>query len=301
MRSIQDVGTEILNNHPAKFYIMVGTEYGIKCKYLSQLKSFYDDRQVEVSCVSDVFNIMKKRHILPLQPTLYVVRYDEDFIHSLNDKISSKISKLNIVGTLVCIYDNKYNSKLNKYLSEYTVSIDSVSPKFLEKYLHQEFPELSDRFIKIAISSSSDYGQARNICRAMDCIDERKFYNLSDIQIAKLFGYQESNLESQIRLGVASRNFNYLASILDTVENLDSLFYIVIQVLIDLDKLKDSKYASSDIKDCISFWTSQDIYNMFCNCYHLLQLSRSISLDVKSILIMLFGLLPMSPIPILEV
>ena len=41
MLSIQDVGTEILNNNPGKFYIFGGTEYGIKCKYFDIIMTHY--------------------------------------------------------------------------------------------------------------------------------------------------------------------------------------------------------------------------------------------------------------------
>ena len=41
MLSVQDVGTQILGGNPGKFYVLCGTEYGIKKKYIDVLNSYY--------------------------------------------------------------------------------------------------------------------------------------------------------------------------------------------------------------------------------------------------------------------
>lgn len=41
MISIQDVGKQILSGCPSTFYVMVGTEYGVKCRYIQSLTNHY--------------------------------------------------------------------------------------------------------------------------------------------------------------------------------------------------------------------------------------------------------------------
>ena len=104
MLTIQEVGTEILGNTPKKFYIFGGTEYGIKCKYIDIMKEHYGKFK-ECQSVNEIIKLMSTRHFIPLEPTLYIIRYDEEFLSSLSDDTEKQIDKLNIVGTVVCIYE----------------------------------------------------------------------------------------------------------------------------------------------------------------------------------------------------
>ena len=107
---------------------------------------------------------MQKKHIIPIQPKLYVIRYDDNFISSLDAQSEYTIKNLNIIGTVVCIYeDDKHQSKLDKYLSNYTVQIPSVDIRFMTKYLHDDFPKLSDNVIDIVCNITSNYNIAYNM------------------------------------------------------------------------------------------------------------------------------------------
>lgn len=300
MRTIQEVGTEILTNNPKSLYIMVGTEYGVKMKYINLLKDLYGCLK-EFPDVESVLNIMNRKHIIPLVPCVYVVRYDETFVSSLNEVVKKKIQNTNVIGTIVCIYENdKHTSKLDKYLPEYTVSVDSVSDKYLEKYLHQDFPGIADRFVNIAIKYSNDYNQAQNMCRAMKSVSADKLYKFSDEEIASLFGHSDLSSDMQIRTGVAARNFKYLIDVLDNLDNLDNIYYVLLQTLIELDKLKNGGYVQSDLKAYVDNWKREDIYYMFVNVYSELKRSRTYQIDTKSSLILLFSMLQFNTIPYLE-
>lgn len=301
MRTIQEVGTEILTKDPQKLYVMVGPEYGIKMKYVKLLKEFYGELK-EVPTVKEVLNMMSKKHLVPIKPCVYIVRYDESFVQSLNEAVRKRIQQLNILGTLVCIYDNaKHAAKLDKFLPEYTVSVDTVNSKYLEKYLHQDFPGIADRFVNIAIECSSDYGQAQSMCRAMKCINPADLYKLSDSAIGELFGHHSTSTESQLRKGIAARNFKYLVSVIDGLEDMSNVYYVILQTMIDLDKLKDSKYGQSDIRDYAKNWTREDIYHMFTHTYAELKKSRTYSMDISLSVIYLFSLLQFTKVPSLEV
>ena len=68
MGSIQDVGMEIFKRSPKKFYVFCGSEYGIKLKYLENLKDFYDGHYESYDSVQDVLDLMKVKRIIPLVP-----------------------------------------------------------------------------------------------------------------------------------------------------------------------------------------------------------------------------------------
>lgn len=302
MRSIQDVGLEILQGNPKHFYVFVGSEYGIKCRYLDILRNHYKE-YVEFQKVSDILSIMRTKQLIPLKPTLYVVRYDEEFLSGLNSSTQDYIKSTKIVGTIVCLYeDSKHATKVDKFLSDYTVYINSVSRQFVEKYLQTDFPNLPKRFISLSATGSNNYGQAKQMCLAMSNADIKELEHLSDEAVLKIFGYVEQSVESEIRKGVASRNFVYLTDVIDRYDgDIDSILYAVLSTMVELDKIFGNKYADSDIREYVKQWTRADIYYMFCHGYNELKKLRSISVDGKNRIIYLFSLLQFERIPAMEV
>lgn len=303
MRNIQEVGLEILGKTPKSFYVFTGPEYGIKMKYIETLKELYG-KLVEADSVSSVLSTMKTKHIIPLQPSVYVVRYDEDFISSLNEKTESVINQCKIIGTVICIYDQpKHSTKVAKYLPNLSVSIDSVNSTYIEKYLHSDFPKLNDRFIKIASTICKDYNQAKNLCRCMIQGPLDDMYKLSDDEIVSMFGFNDCSTEAAIKQGIASRNFNYLIQMLDTFDgDFQTILYTTLSTMIELDKCMDNRGSQSTLSKYSKLWNREDVYYMFMNTYEALKKSRTYAItDIKEIIIWLFSLLKFNPIPSKEV
>lgn len=298
MRSIQDVGLEVLNNNPASFYVFTGPEYGIKMKYIDMMKEHYGDMK-EAKSVKELIDFMSTRHFIPLKPTVYVVRYDEEFISSLSNQVANKIKKTNIAGTIVCLYDSdKHEAKLDKYLGDYTVRLDAVNTVFKIKYLHSDFPKLPDKLIHLAAEHGHDYQDAKNMCSCMNTIPPELLFAMSDDEIIRLFGKSDEQTEAQIKIGVASRNFRVL---IDAINNypgeLDGVLYTILSTMIELEKLLGNKYTQSDLRDYVERWNYKDVYNMFMNTYEEVKKLRSYATDVESSLIYLFGLLKFAEIP----
>lgn len=303
MRTIQEVGLEIFNNNPAPLYFFVGSEIGIKEKYIEIIRDYYGD-SVSANSLTDLFKMMKTRHLVPLKPKLYVVRYDDEFISTLNDKTAKDISNINIVGTIVAIYENsKISTKLDKYLSNYTVPVERVADNFVESYLQQDFPELNKRYIEIAVKHSTNYGQAKNICKSLSSCDRKHLSKMTDEQIADLVGYTRLSTETQIKYGLASRNIPYLMNVIDEFDGeVDSIIYTMLSTLIELEKINGRKYTDSDLKEYSKCWDLEDIYNMFMQCYTCLKTLRSASVsEPKNILYYIASLLAYRPIPGVEV
>ena len=302
MLSIQEVGTQIFEKKPQSFYVMNGVEYGIKLKYIDMIAELYGGRKEEIPKVADILSIMSKKRIIPLQPTVYIVRYDDEFMSSLNETTAKKIASCKIVGTIVAIYSNpKYTSKLDKYLPQYSVSIDAVNKNFILKYLKTDFPDLPDRFVTLACNMCTDYYHGKIICNAMQTVKSNALYELSDIELKSFFGVDNVKSDAEVRVGVASRNFAYLLSVLEDYEGqLDRFVYAILSTVIDIEKLLRDKRVQSDIREYVSGWTLEDVYNMFMNAYGELMKLRSISQNPENSIIYLISLLQFSRIPSIE-
>ena len=300
MLTIQDVGTEILNNNPRNFYVFGGTEYGIKKKYLSILKNHYGKLE-EYPNVESILSMMSVNHLIPLEPAVYVVRYDEEFVASISESFAKNIGSTNIIGTIICIYESdKHFNKIAKFLPNNSVRIDSVSTNFMIKYLHSDFPHLPDKLINLSAKHCENYNDAQNMCKSMSAIEPERFFELTDSQILSLFGKSYVVSIDSLKIAIATKNFKYLARSLDLYDNYSDIFYAILSTMIELEKVLSSKNSQSDFKEYAKYWFEPDVYNMFMLTYNELQKIRTYASDEKSSLIYLFGLMLFKKIPSVE-
>lgn len=297
MVPIQTIGSEILSNNPKSFYIFGGVEYGIKFKYMKQLEAHYGAK-VETTSASDILNLMKQKRLLPLPPKLYVVRYDTDFISSLSDKTAEMISKINISGTIVCLYeDPKHLTKCNKYLPNCTTEFTNINPKFIEKYLISDYPQLPQSAIHTITSILHDYMSCYYICNSLSML------NLSEDEITS--EYIISNFvnnyvgRNKFRYSFAARDIRSCLSILDHGDIDYNYAYItMLSTLLDIEKLLCKYNSKSDLSRYAKCWDAKDIYHMFLNVESELEKSRNFSeYDLYNGLVYLLGLLIFRPIP----
>lgn len=300
MLDIQTVGSEILGNTPRKFYVFTGSEYGVKCKYLAALTKYYG----ECKCVPSVFEILKfmnGHHLIPVTPKLYVVRYDEEFLKSLDNNVANNIESSNISGTIVCIYeDSRSISKLDKYIPNYTVDISGIESRFMVKYIHADFPNLPDRLVELCVKFSKNYYQAQNIARCMSYCNVNELFELSDSELSYIFGVDNVQTDNAARISIASRNFQRICSLIESYPNIDQLMYTILNTLVELEKIHYNKYCSSILREYSGLWTLEDIYNMFMQTYQKLQDSRLVSIDLEDNVVYLAALMQFKHIPSLE-
>lgn len=298
MQSIQVVGSDILTGKPKKFYIFGGSEYGIKCSYLSMLQKYYHGHVSESESAMEVIHMLSRKRLVPIPPSLYIIRYDDEFVSSVSEKSAELIKNCDIPGTVVCLYESeKQLMKLDKYLPDFTVTIDAVSKHFIEKYLSNDFPQLDERLRKVCATISENYGQAKNLCRSI-CMAPDKVAELDDETIAYIFGFSRTSQSSQIRAGVASRNSSYLLSILDNYEDTyDSVLYTMLSTMLELEKLLTNNRAQSDIRQYANRWTLKDMYYYFHHVYNAIKKLRSTTSDGYAIVIYLASLLAFREIP----
>lgn len=274
MLTIQELGLSIMGDSPKNFYVLGGSEYGIKDKYIEILISKVGPK-LEYETVMDVINLMSGYHIIPLEPKVYVVRYDKTFLSAVTKELAEQLLSLDIIGTLVLIYeDSKDLNKLDKVFPDNTASIDPIDVKHMIKYLKSDFPELDDKSIGYAAKHSANYYQAKNICRCLDCIKDRVI--LSEKQIVSLFGIQTTYSTDAVQEAVASQNFNALVYIAEHYESdPQNILYQILRTMIELDKIQSSKYSNSPLKRYAKNWTAPDIYYMFNHTYDAIKSLRS--------------------------
>lgn len=274
MLSIQDIGLSILGDHPGKFYILGGVEYGVKDKYIEILTSKIGPK-IEYATVAEVIDLMSRYHIIPLEPQVYVVRYDKSFVSGINKDLADTVQSLDIIGTLVLVYeDAKDLTKLNKWFPENTASIDAVDIKHKCKYLKSDFPELDPKTIEAVAKHALNYYHAKNICGCLNVL--RKDQILSEKQIMQLFGLSLSYTADDVQVAIASRNFNALIYIADHYDgDLQNLLYQILRVMVELDKCFDSKYCNSPLKNYTKNWSRADVYYMFNHTYEMIKSLRA--------------------------
>ena len=296
MLSIQEVGLSILGDNPKNFYILGGSEYGIKDKYIEILVSKIGAK-LEYETVSEVINLMSKHHIIPLQPQVYIVRYDKDFVSKAKD-LSAKVLSLNIVGTLVLIYeDEKDITKLDKSFPDNTAVISAIDIKLMQKYLKSDFPELNKQTIEYAAKNAFNYYQAKSICRCLNAVRDKIV--LSEKQMVALFDIQPNYSNNDVQVAVASRNFNALVYIAEHYDgDLQNILYQILRVMIELDKVQSSRYSNSPLKEYAKNWKPADIYWMFNHTYEAIKSLRSgYTVEVKDLITYLGALMVFKNIP----
>lgn len=302
MLSIQDVGKEILSGSPRKFYALLGEGWGVKSRYLDILRQHYKSC-FEYPQVSEVLELFRVKRLVPNPPSLYIVRYDELFLSELNDSKAAELLKLKISGTVVCIYDSsKAYTKFEKFLPNNSVVITTVSPQFVKRYLHSDFPNLADNFIDLAVSISADYGEAKNMCRAMAVVDPGKLVRHTKVELSNIFGYSNQFSDDQIKQAIAARDFNFLCKVAYACsDDPDKVLYNILYTMIELEKLVCNPRSQSDLRPYMKQWNIFDIYNMYVNTYEEIRKLRSMSsYNPQNSLVYLFGLLRYSPVPSVE-
>ena len=302
MISIQDLGISILSDSPKPLYFIGGDEYGVKQKYIAHLMQLYGEK-VEYGRIADVATLMNSRHLIPLKPKLYIVRYDEVFVSQIQS-LSTKLKPDKIIGTLVCLYsDSKHIDKIDKYFPEYTGVIDAVNPKFIEKYLTSDFPELDAKSIHLATQISANYSQALNVCRSLSNANPAKLAAMTEGSIAHTFGYVDDFTDNQFQHAVASRNFVTALRIVDGYQgDLDTLVYSILQTMIEMEKVLTSKYSNSEFNNYKSLWKLEDVFYLFDNAYHALaELRSNTATNAYSTIVYLLGLFTFATVPSKEV
>lgn len=300
MRSIQDVGAEILGMHPGKLYIFTGKNYGIKKKYIAKVKEAYGGKYLEVDNIEYLIKLSTTKRILPLQPTVYISRHDSKFVSDLSEKNKTTLDKINLPGTVIIVYDDtKQCDKVEKYLSDNCVRFEDISPNVVKKYLVKDYPNIPESIIDYIIGKSADYARCDTICQQLNELNTSEITGLSDAEISKIFYMSSEYSQDKLKAAVIHRNSDYLFRYFESGNDISDFPYIIFGALVDIEKeLSGKLYRNSD--NISKSWTFNDVYNLYDITYRLFIKSRSETIDIKNMMCLIVSLLRYNPIPAWE-
>ena len=304
MLTIQELGLSIMGDSPKNFYVLGGSEFGIKEKYIDILVSKIGTRVEHTSAV-DLITSMEKKQLIPIPPSVYVIRYDKLFLSKLSEKngeLAQRISKCKINGCIVLIYEADSDvNKCDKYFPQNTAIVNHIDNKFVIKYLKTDFPELKDEYCNIAAKVSYDYYQAKNIARCLYAIQDK--CSLNEGQVKYLFGLDTTYKDSDLMLAIANRDFSSLVYMSEHFDgDIQNIFYTILRTMIELDKCLDNKYTQSPLQKASKLWTRYDVYWMFNHTYEALkQLRSGYATDPSVYIVYLAALLRFNQIPDLKI
>lgn len=301
MLSIQEIGLSIMGDSPKNLYFLGGTEYGIKEKYIDILEGKVGSK-VEYSSILDIIALMRKHHIIPLEPHVYVVRYDKVFLTKLSKELSDTVLNTHIIGTIVALYEeDSAVSKLDKFFPNNIGVINTIDSKHMAKYIKSDFPDLAEDVIYSIAKNATDYFQAKNIARCVNCLDDA--INLNEQSICSLFGLSSPATNTAIQQSIADRNYGAFVYLIDNYDgDVTSIFYLIMNTMVEFDKVLDNKYANSPVKEYANKWTRPDVFYMFNHTFNALEsIRKGSTVDPYDMLLYLGALWKFKNIPDLEV
>ena len=305
MISIQDVGTEIFEGRPRPLYVFLGEEYGVKVKYIKLLQSKFKCEVKSIEKMSELIEFLSTKHFVPIEPAIYVVRYDEEFVSKVDTAMAERVLQLKYEGVIILLYEQpKHATKPSKMFPDNAVTMEKVSARFLFKYLRQDFPQIPDKIINALLTQIDSYYLLQLICSSITSSPAviQKLSGMSDAEICKLFGVEATTEDKLIKLATASRNFKVLVSLLEHYpDSGDSFIYSMLSALLELEKVLTNSRVDSELRQYTQVWTLEDVYNMFMQTYNQLNALRTITQDSTSVLLYLFSLLQFKQIPSVEV
>lgn len=297
MLTIQQAGMEILGNNPGYLYFFCGTEYGVKNKYIEHLSTLFN-HVMEVDSLDELFTSFNKKRLISTSSTLYICRYDFDFLKKLD---VNRVKKQDGCCVVAVYEDEKSFSRLNKVFPDNVVRFDAVSDKFVLKYLSNDFPDIDERYLNlVAVSCTGGYGQAKIVCSQFNCI-RNSLSTIEDEKLLSLAGLGSKLTEQNMMKYAAARNFSGVMKVVDSFEgDVSNLINGMCHVAIELDKAMDSR-SPTEYSKYVKFWSREDVYNFFDQAYtQTLSMRSSLSTDAYSVMVYIASLLRFNKIPSVE-
>lgn len=289
MITLQEAGKQILSGNPNRFYIFCGEDFGIKRRYLQSIIDTYGGKFQICDTVDSVLNLMSHKHLIPLEPKAYVVKYDELFISNLSEKYAKKCLESKIIGTLVVFMENeKHCKKCDKYLPECSIDFVKTNPKFVFKYLADDYASLvPEDVIRSIVDMCGDYNSANIVCEIVSRLPNSSAVTLEDI--SKFYYNPDSSDAKILKQFISGKKFGESVEVLDRLPNYESAYYAILSALLDLEKSDNSS------------WSKEDIVNMYNQVYNQIALSRKYTINIYDSVVYLLALMRFGTVPSVEI
>lgn len=260
MLSILDIAKDIQSGSLRKCYFFTGPDYGVKLQYLNTFATMCDNNVQELDSFESVQNLLSRRTLIPRPKTEYIVRYSQ-----LSDIKSCNLSSLKFFGTIVCIEDSDdLESKISKLYPENTVRFNHLTPTTCFKHLSSNYSKLPTRLVECISRWDVDYLDACNMCEALSALDTNMLSTMNELDIKKLFDYNNSYASQRLKSAVLARDFKYAIRQVDLFdEDVSFLFYDILSSYLDIIKVLEKPSYSSYAKQYSNRWTLSSAKYMY--------------------------------------
>lgn len=294
-----DFMTDLKNNKIRSMYILCGEEYGIKMEYLDMLKTKFDSI-VETDSVCQTISTFKHKSLFNISKTLYISRYDSEFLSKLNQDYANELQNLQFKGTVVLLYESDSDrQKCDKYLPKYTLQIPNIAPDMIAKHLKKSY-DLPSNVIGYVAKIASNYSEAKSIANNLTKLDPSRLHSLSYDDLIFLSGKSYNFSGANVKVMIAAKQFLNLTHVLDQMDDPTQMIHTIMSTMLDLERAKTSTFKG-DYPKYLKLWTVEDIYNMFMISYDMLVKTRQYYNDTYNASLLLIELLSWQHIPSLDI
>lgn len=272
MLDIYDGSKQLLSDNPKGLYFLTGPDYGVKKSYIDIISSKYDE-VINLENLQSLIITLNQKSIIPRKDSVYVVRYDKEFIKNISNIDIKSIYNLKIPGIILCLYDDDSSEKkLDKYFSDKVIRVNNFSDNIALKHLKDKYPNINSKSISACISLSNDYYEADNFCNILSILSNSNID--MDVDIRFLFGKDLQYSESRFTKAIMDRNINAYLRELDGYEGDSNLvFYQILNTLMTM--YKSGNHSNNKL------WNKDNIINMFNEVYNQLKLIRQYKYDIN--------------------
>lgn len=273
MLTLQDGVKQIYSDNPKSVYFFTGPEYGVKKQYINILASKYSGRIEEYEKFSDIVSTFSKKSLIPRNKSVFVVRYDKEFVA----KPDKQILSINVPGVVVGIYeDDSDESRLDKAFPNNILRINLLSEDIACKHLCTQFPDLPELLIKSVVEISENFYSAQLVCLSISYLPKGVIHSLSRKELENLFGYDIKHDTQKFKASIASRNFASAVQEIDAFEGEKSvLIYDILSAFLDIIKAFEKPYSDSYVKPYLKRWDFKSVKCMYDVAYGQLELLRN--------------------------
>lgn len=263
MLTIKEGATELFSDTHKTVYFFTGQEYGVKKEYIDKLSEQFNYSIENYDSFQSIIDSCRNKPLFIDHDTLYIVRYDKQFISSLNNKLENDVNNLRPHGIIIGLYeDEKDENKLDKHFSDRVIRFNLMSKEVEANHLYKDFENLPPNYISASVNMSSNYYQAYNICYAMTFL---KDLGLSQPELFALFGYDILSNEEHFKLSVASKDFKAAIREVDRFDGLDlsTFHYAILSVLLDIAKCKYKSNPNSYVYKYVKRWDIKELNYLY--------------------------------------
>lgn len=242
MLSIQEAAKEIFLGTPKQFYFFTGPDYGVKLQYINKLVTMFNNTEYEFDTLQEAYESLNKKTLIPRQPAVYIVRYDNQ-----SASLSVDIGRLKFPGILISIIDDEsIESKLDKKYSNNVIRFNHMTVPIIFKNLSKGFPKIPSNIIEIVSSLDIDFYEAQLMCLSLSYLSKEDLDTFTRRDIIKLFDYNQSFDELRFKKAILNRDYKTAEYEVNKYQDeKSSLIYSILSAYLEVLKCLDNKRRDS--------------------------------------------------------